>query len=206
MFKSLSQLLLSLFFAGCSMVGIRNSAEAGYTLIEQHGEIEIRQYTPILVAETVIDADYANSGSIGFNRLAGFIFGNNRSQEKVAMTTPVYRDQGNEKIAMTAPVLQQKTSSQWRMAFVMPAEYTLENLPAPVDPLVEIKPIPAKKVAVIRYSGSLNEENINQKADELTNWLQQRGLKMLSPARSAAYDPPWTLPALRRNEVHIDIE
>jgi DNA gyrase inhibitor GyrI len=92
------------------------------------------------------------------------------------------------------------------MAFVMPAEYTLENLPKPVDPLVEIKPIPAKKVAVIRYSGSLNEDNINQKANELMSWLQQRNLKMLSPARSAAYDPPWTLPALRRNEVHIDIE
>ena len=83
-------MLASLFLAGCSVVGIRNSAEAGYTVIEQHDTIEIRQYQPMLVAETLVDADYASSGSIGFNRLAGFIFGNNRKQEKIAMTTPVY--------------------------------------------------------------------------------------------------------------------
>ena len=199
-------MLASLFLAGCSVMGIRNSAEAGYTVIEQHDTIEIRQYAPMLIAETLVDADYANSGSIGFNRLASFIFGNNLKQEKIAMTTPVYREPNGEKIAMTAPVLQQKTANQWRMAFVMPPEFDRETLPKPRDPLVEIKTVPGKKVAVLRYSGSLNEDIIKQKTETLSRWLIQHDIKMLSPARSAAYDPPWTIPALRRNEIHIDIE
>jgi len=206
MLKSFSSMLASLFLAGCSVVGIRNNAEAGYTVIEQHDTIEIRQYAPMLIAETLVDADYANSGSIGFNRLAGFIFGNNRKQEKIAMTTPVYREPNGEKIAMTAPVLQQKTANQWRMAFVMPLEYDLDTLPTPLDPLVEIKTVPGKKVAVLRYAGSLNEDIIQQKTETLSRWLIEHDIKMLSPARSAAYDPPWTIPALRRNEIHIDIE
>lgn len=188
------------------MLGIRNSPEAAYTLILQDGDIEIRAYRPLLIAETSVDADYANSGSIGFKRLAGYIFGNNRQQQKMAMTTPVYREQQGEKIAMTAAVIQQKSAGQWRMAFVMPPEYTPSSLPEPLDPLVKIKQLPAKKVAVLRYSGSLSEEKINTMANELSVWLNRHAYKALSPARSAAYDPPWTIPALRRNEVHIDIE
>ncbi len=206
MLKSLKPMLASIFLAGCSMVGVRNSAEASYTVILQDEDFEIRLYQPMLIAETVIDANYANSGSIGFNRLAGYIFGNNRQQEKIAMTAPVYREPRGEKIAMTAPVLQQKVSDQWLMTFVMPPEYNLNNLPEPLDPLVSIKSVAGKKVAVIRYSGSLSEESINEKAHQLHNWLLQKSYKPLSPARSAAYDPPWTIPALRRNEVHIDIE
>ena len=206
MIKTLQQLLASLFLAGCSMLGIRNSAEAAYTLILQDGDIEIRAYRPLFIAETNVDADYANSGSIGFNRLAGYIFGNNRQQQKLAMTTPVYREQQGEKIAMTAPVIQQKSAGQWRMAFVMPPEYTLSTLPEPLDPLVEIKQLPAKKVAVLRYSGSLSEEKISTMANALSVWLNRHAYKVLSPARSAAYDPPWTIPALRRNVVHIDID
>ena len=71
---------------------------------------------------------------------------------------------------------------------------------------VTIKELPAKKVAVIQYTGSLCESGITKNTDILTNWLNQQGLKALSPARSAAYDPPWTLPFLRLNEIHIDIE
>ncbi len=206
MLKSLKQMLASLFLAGCSMVGVRNSAEAAFTVILQDGDFEIRLYQPMLIAETVINANYANSGSIGFNRLAGYIFGNNRQQEKIAMTTPVYREAQGEKIAMTAPVLQEKVADEWRVAFVMPPEYSLNNLPEPLDPLISIKSVAAKKVAVIRYSGSLSEEMINEKAQQLNEWLLQKPYKILSTARSAAYDPPWTIPALRRNEVHIDIE
>lgn len=206
MLKSFTNVVAGIFLAGCSIVGVRNSAEAGYTVIEQHGDIEIRQYAPMLMAETLVQADYSDSGSIGFKRLAGFIFGNNRSREKIAMTAPVYRQQEGEKIAMTAPVLQQESAGGWRMAFVMPAEYTPESLPLPLDPLIEIRQVTGKKVAVIRYSGSLSADIIQQKTEALSQWLTQQGIKMLSPARSAAYDPPWTIPALRRNEVHIDIE
>jgi effector-binding domain-containing protein len=188
------------------MVGARTSEEAPFTVLLENGDIQIRQYQELLVAETVIDADYANSGSIGFNRLAGYIFGKNISQDKIAMTTSVFREQDSEKIAMTAPVLQQQTGAKWIMSFVMPADYTLSTLPKPIDPLVSIKQIPGKKVAVLKYSGSINEQVIAEKTNVLTAWLVQNHYQILSKARSAAYDPPWTIPSLRRNEVHIDVE
>jgi len=204
--KKLLQMLASLYLAGCSMVGARTSEEAPFTLLTESDDIQIRQYKDLLVAETIIEADYANSGSIGFNRLAGYIFGKNISQDKIAMTTPVFREQDSEKIAMTAPVLQEQTGKKWLMSFVMPSGYTLSTLPKPVDPLVNIKQIPGKKVAVLKYSGSLNEQVIAEKANILTAWLKQNHYQILSKARSAAYDPPWTIPSLRRNEVHIDVE
>jgi effector-binding domain-containing protein len=92
------------------------------------------------------------------------------------------------------------------MAFVLPSGYTVSTAPVPLDSAVLIKEIPDKKVAVIRYSGSLSEQSIEEKAEELKNWLTKQGYQAISPSRSAAYDPPWTLPFLRRNEVHIDIE
>ena len=145
MIKTLQQIVVNLFLAGCSTMGIRNSAEAAYTVMLQDDDIEIRTYHPMLIAETMIDADYANSGAIGFNRLAGYIFGNNRQQRKMAMTTPVYREQQGETFAMTAPVLQQRSANRWRMAFVMPPEYSLSTLPEPLDTLVEIKQVSSKK-------------------------------------------------------------
>lgn len=204
--KKLLQMLASLYLAGCSMVGARTSEEAPFTLLTESDNIQIRQYKDLLVAQTIIEADYANSGSIGFNRLAGYIFGKNISQDKIAMTTPVFREQDSEKIAMTAPVLQEQTGTKWIMSFVMPSNYTLSTLPQPLDLLVRIKQIPGKKVAVLCYSGSLNEQIIAEKANVLMTWLEQNHYKILSKARSAAYDPPWTIPSLRRNEVHIDVE
>jgi len=147
-------MLASLYLAGCSMVGARTSEEAPFTLLTESDDIQIRQYKDLLVAETIIEADYANSGSIGFNRLAGYIFGKNISQDKIAMTTPVFREQDSEKIAMTAPVLQEQTGTKWIMSFVMPSNYTLSTLPQPLDLLVRIKQIPGKKVAVLCYSGT----------------------------------------------------
>lgn len=188
------------------MVGIRNTEQAAYEVIFRQDEVEIRNYKELIIAETEIDGDYNNSGSIGFNRLAGYIFGKNIQKQQIPMTSPVYREAVSEKIAMTAPVIQQKTNQKWSMAFVMPAEYSLETLPEPLDPMVVIKQIPSKKVAVLVYSGSLNAERITDKSQQLLAWLEANHYTPLSDARSAAYDPPWTIPALRRNEIHIDID
>jgi effector-binding domain-containing protein len=204
--KKLALFLNSLFLAGCSMVGIRNTEQAAYEVIFRQDEVEIRNYKELIIAETEIDGDYNNSGSIGFNRLAGYIFGRNIQKQQIPMTSPVYREAVSEKIAMTAPVIQQKTNQKWSMAFVMPAEYSLETLPEPLDPMVVIKQIPSKKVAVLVYSGSLNAERITDKSQQLLSWLKANQYTPLSIARSAAYDPPWTIPTLRRNEIHIDID
>ncbi|MBU2644388.1 heme-binding protein [bacterium] len=204
--KPIFLIITTLVLSGCSVLGIRTSEEPGFTLLREQDDIQIRQYQSLLVAETEVTADYQESSSIAFRRLAGYIFGKNTRNEKMAMTAPVVQQQESEKIAMTAPVLQQKAGEKWIMAFVLPAKYTMETLPKPLDESVRIRQIPAKKVAAIRYTGRLNENNVQSRSTLLLNWLHKEGYRVLSDPRSAGYDPPWTVPFLRRNEVHIDVE
>ena len=204
--KKFILVLTSLFLAGCSVVGIRSASEPKYQILVDSDKIEIRQYPPMVVAQTVVNTDYKDSSSQGFNRLAGYIFGNNKNKQKMSMTAPVFQEQEFSIMDMTVPVIQQKTQKVWLMAFVLPQNYTVSSAPTPLDSAVLIKEIPSKKVAVIKYSGSLSEQGIEEKSEELKHWLFKKGYKPISTSRSAAYDPPWTLPFLRRNEVHIDIE
>lgn len=187
-------------------MGIRSSKEPNYLVLEDFGNIQIRLYSPLIVAETVITAAYKEAGSIGFNRLAGYIFGGNRQKQELAMTTPVIRESLAQKLDMTIPVLQAAEANHWTMSFIMPAGYDLNSLPEPLDPLVKLKAIPEKKIATLQYSGLLNENRIAEHMQMLSDWLTAKGINPLSMPRSAAYDPPWTIPALRRNEIHIEIE
>jgi len=204
--KKLITVLTTVFLAGCSVFGIRTADEPNFQVLNNYGHIQIRQYPALVIAQTEVNADYKNSSSQGFKRLAGYIFGGNKKQQKLAMTAPVIQEQEAETMSMTAPVIQQKSGSVWLMAFVLPQDYSVSTAPMPLDPAVLIKKIPGKKVAVIRYSGSLSEQGIEENTEKLQNWITIKGYKAISPSRSAAYDPPWTLPFLRRNEVHIDIE
>ncbi len=204
--KKLINLLTSIFLTGCTVVGIRSSEEPKYQVLNDYGTIQIRQYPTLVVAQTEINADYKTSSSQGFQRLAGYIFGNNKAQQKLAMTAPVIQEQQAESIAMTAPVIQQKTADIWLMRFVLPKEYTLLTAPIPLDPTVIIAEIPSKKVAVLNYSGSLSEQSIKEKSEALDAWLRSHDYTIISALQSAAYDPPWTLPFLRRNEIHIEIK
>ncbi|MEY3759366.1 MAG: hypothetical protein RIR39_857 [Pseudomonadota bacterium] len=204
--KKLITILTTIFLAGCSVFGIRTADQPTYQVLNDYGHIQIRDYPALVVAETEVIADYKNSSNQGFQRLAGYIFGNNQKQQKMAMTAPVIQEQKAETLAMTAPVIQQKIGDVWLMAFVLPKGYSVLTAPVPNDQEVIIKELPEKKVAVIQYTGSLCESGIEENAETLKIWLNQQGYKVLSSSRSAAYDPPWTLPFLRRNEVHIDIE
>ena len=204
--KKLITVLTTFFLAGCSVFGIRTADEPNYQVLNDYGHIQIRHYPALVVAQTEVNADYKESSSQGFQRLAGYIFGNNKKQQKMAMTAPVIQEQEAENMAMTAPVIQQKSGSVWMMTFVLAKGYSVSTAPVPLDPAVMIKEITGKKVAVIQYSGRLSELGIEEKSEELKNWLAKQGYQAISPSRSAAYDPPWTLPFFRRNEVHIDIE
>ena len=204
--KGLISVFSSIFLAGCAMVGIRHTEQPAFTLVLQQDNIEIRDYPPLLIAETEIAGNYADSGRIGFQRLANFIIGDNHQQQSMAMTAPVFRETTGEKISMTAPVLQEPEAQGWRMAFVMPAVFQTNTLPVPNDPAIRIRQLPSQKVAVLSYSGSLNQAQIEQHSKQLQTWLNQQGYQPVSEPRSAAYDPPWTLPALRHNEIHITIQ
>ncbi len=107
---------------------------------------------------------------------------------------------------MTTPVVGQKQEDVWRYTFVLPATYTKDSAPLPTTADVKVVGVPRTKVAALRYSGSWNEEAMEQKSQELLEWIKTNGLAAASAPRAAGYDPPWTIPFLRRNEVLIDIK
>ena len=106
---------------------------------------------------------------------------------------------------MTAPVTQQSDGETWHVRFVMPANYTMETLPKPKNPAVKIKEIAAKRFAVIRFSGWAADESLKRRTEELDAFIKSKNLKPLSVPNYAYYNPPWTLPFFRRNEVMIEI-
>lgn len=175
-------------------------------MVEAHGAIEIRDYEPMIVAEATVSGERKAAINEGFRTIADYIFGNNITSQKVAMTAPVTQ-QASEKIAMTAPVTQQAgDGSQWTVHFVMPSTYSMKTLPKPKDAAVTLKEIPAKRYAVIRFSGSANENRLAQETTTLDDFVAQQRLKKKSSPTYAFFNPPWTLPFLRRNEVMIEIE
>lgn len=186
--------------------------EPKYTVLEKSGDFELRAYAPMVIAETLVDGSLGEASSAGFKRIADYIFGNNTSQtgasEKISMTAPVgiapeAVDKKSEKISMTAPVGMQKIADQWRMYFVMPSQYTLATLPKPNNPAVNLREIPASRVAVLRFFGLAGEEKTAYKTNELLAWLKNKQITPISAPELARYNPPWTLPFLRRNEVML---
>jgi hypothetical protein len=204
--KIITIILSLITITGCTIVGIRNSEEAAHTVLFEQDNIQIRLYEESLIAQTITKGSYKESGNEGFKRLAGYIFGDNQSNQKIEMTTPVIEKETSEKIAMTVPVYQEETDNLWTMTFVLPSKYTIDTIPKPIDNNVVVKQLAEKKVATIRYSGLINDEKLQQKILELEQWLDNNDYVSKSKPYSAAYDPPWTVPFLRRNEIHIEIE
>lgn len=178
-----------------------------YTLEAKAGSIEVRGYAPQLAAEVEVRGERDAAINAGFRLLADYIFGNNQGKAKVAMTAPVVQAPSageGQSIAMTAPVVQAPQGENgWRVRFIMPSKYTLETVPRPNNPRVKLIPVAAHRVAVIRFSGLANEKVLQAKTRELQAHLAAQNLQASGPPTYAFYDPPWTLPFLRRNEVLI---
>ncbi|MCR9128531.1 MAG: heme-binding protein [Alphaproteobacteria bacterium] len=181
--------------------------EPSYTLVEAHGDIEIRDYPALILAEVEMSGDRREATNRGFRPLAGYIFGGNSPREEIAMTAPVTstRAQGQE-IAMTAPVTSEPGGEgSWRVSFIMPERWTLDSLPAPDDARVELREVPARRVAVIRFNGLMGERRVAEKLGELEAFLSEQGHSAAAPPTFAAYNPPWIPAPFRRNEIWIEI-
>jgi len=178
-----------------------------YTVLQSDGNIEYRLYEPYLVSETIVRgaADYKDAGSEGFRRLFQYISGGNSARQKIAMTAPVARIPTSEKIAMTAPVQRAELDDGWRVTFMLPAEYTLETAPAPTDDRVQIREVPGRLMAVLRYSGRWTEKNLLEKQARLREAIDRASVDRLGGFESAAYDPPFMPPFMRRNEVMVEV-
>jgi hypothetical protein len=178
---------------------------ARYKTVERKRAIEIRDYTPMIVAETEVSGDREEAIERGFRALADYIFGNNTDSRLIAMRAAVTTQPRSEKIAMTAPVTQQAEGGGWTVRFVMPARYTLDTLPEPNNPAVSLKHMEAKRAAAIRFSGVARDASLRRHTQLLEEFIRAKGARPLSPPAFAFYNPPWTLPFLRRNEVMIEI-
>ena len=196
-------ILVLLLVSGCSVFGIRSGTqEPAYTLVHQASGFEIRRYGPRVEMSTVLTSDENRARYQGFRRLAGYIFGANKARAKIAMTAPV--SQRAEKIAMTAPVAEGRDAGGgWRIAFYAPSTYTLETMPIPDDPAVELRTAPAMVVAVRRFSGDRSPAAVARETEKLLQDLQGSGWRASGQSFAWFYDPPWTLPFLRRNEVGV---
>ena len=175
-----------------------------YKVDKQEGAIEIRWYPPMIAAETTVHGDRKPAINEGFRRIAGYIFGDNKPREKIAMTAPV--EQQRQKIAMTAPVEQQEgQDGEWTVRFIMPKSWSMDKLPVPSNERVTLKPIPAHRALVIRFSGFASDGTIKTKTAELKEYAEENGLTTIGEPVLAFYNPPWTLPFLRRNEIMLEL-
>lgn len=204
----LKVLILFLFciipFKTISGEEVGKTEQPDYTLIASKDNFDVRDYPPMIVAEVEVSGDRKQAINEGFKILADYIFGNNTSTRKIEKTTPVYGEL-SEKIAMTAPVLQERHMNQWKVRFIMPKKYTLDTLPQPNSPAVRLITYPSRRLAVIRFSGTPGDNVIVKNTQKLKEYMSAERMKPIGDAIFAFYNPPWTLPFLRRNEIMFEI-
>ena len=186
--------------------------EPRFSIIEKSEPFELRSYAPQLIAEVKVEGDLDTASSQGFRLIAAFIFGQNQVSEKISMTAPVAIETAQStKIAMTVPVGIEaskdsaKGVSQWVFSFVMPSEYTMATLPKPLNPLVSIRELPAQRRAAITFSGFYNEAKVLEKTKALEDWIKSKQWQPIGNPQFARYNPPWSIPFMRRNEILITV-
>ncbi len=185
-------ILIIIVLTGVSLGPIMSKVETPkFKVLSTFNNIEIRAYKPLLIAEIDVRETRKEAVSQGFRSLADFIFGDNIR---------------NDKIKMTAPVVQQSSSQGWKVSFVMPSGYTIHDIPKPLNNEIIIKEIPARKMAVIKFNGRNEEDNISKYKNKLLKFMEQNNFVHEENPEYAFYNPPWTLPVLRRNEVMIEIK
>lgn len=181
--------------------------EPGYEIVKSYPEFELRQYQAYLVAETSVDGEFSEVGSQAFRRLFAYISEDKRPQGKIAMTTPVIQQPDPQGVASKEGLAQDRGNlKRYRFAFVMPATYTLDTLPVPVDGEVLLREVPQRLMAVRRYSGTWSEARYRQNEKILFEAIKKQGLREVGEPVFARYNAPFSLWFLRRNEVLLEID
>ena len=181
--------------------------EPKYDVLLSQAPYELRHYTSTLIAETLVKGNLNTASSKGFRLLADFIFGNNT----IAGGEPC------SQIAMTAPVTVEpllagftgasiEGTNQWRIYFVMPSHLTLETIPTPNHSAVNLRQLPRKHVVVLRYSGFNTLSRVQKKTKIALAWAKEQSLTVIGTPQLARYNPPWTLPMFRRNEIMLEVD
>ncbi len=195
-----------LLLGGCALFVERPE----YSVVDRHDAFELRRYEPMVVAETRVEGRFREVGNSAFSLLAGYIGGENRAQQDIAMTAPVDQVPADgERVGREGPVVQTPGADGdgvYAVRFIMPAEYTLEALPEPTDERVRLRRIEGRLMAALRYSGSWSESRYRAREDKLLRAVRAAGLEPVGAPVFARYNPPLTPSFLRRNEVLIEVE
>ena len=185
----LSLLTISFFLAGCSVFGHSGVDVAPYNVLESQPPFELRHYDSMVLVSTEMTGEAEDKDA--FYRLFDYISGENAARQKIPMTAPVFMDYENGK--------------RHTMAFVMPFSFTLDTTPETQNPLVTREEITDYTVAAIQFSGRLTSDAVTKHQLELEAWIKKQGYTIMGEAKAAGYNPPFTIPALRRNEVLIPV-
>ncbi|MXY14898.1 MAG: heme-binding protein [Proteobacteria bacterium] len=211
-------IVLPFIVSACTLLGDKAAEEPAYRVTLKDGPIEVREYEGYAIARTTVTATYREATRAGFRRLFGYITGDNQTTADIDMTAPVLITPQSEAIEMTAPVLIEPQAGAgetgtlagegidtWSVAFVLPQGYTKASAPQPQDERITVTDISAHRIACIVFRGRLNDKSAEASRKELAQWLEARGLEHAGDWQIAGYNPPWTLPALRRNEVQVSL-
>jgi hypothetical protein len=214
--KNISHILLGLVLAFTQIGNAMAIEEPKYQVVIKDGDFELRRYEAMIIAEVVVTGSLSEASNRGFRQVADYIFGNNedplkKQAEKIEMTAPVTVEPDlSSKIAMTAPVTVETQGgdqqSTWKLSFVMPSKFSLETLPKPKNKNIVIREIKSHDLAVVRFSGFVDEEKMQAQTKRLEAWLKQQSLNAQGTVQLSRYNPPWTLPFFRRNEIWLRVE
>ena len=201
--------LASIIFSNIFFNPAMATEEPEFKLISEEAEFQIREYDPKIIAQVEVEGDFDEASSMGFKLLADYIFGNNLldgTSKKISMTTPVEMTPLAENLLMTSSILDDQVNNKWSINFIMPQEFSLDTLPKPNNSQVNIIEVPKEKYAVIVFSGLIRESSYAEKVELLSNYLEENSFKQKSAIKIARYNPPWTLPFFRRNELMVRID
>jgi len=202
---ALVAIFVSVFLSGCSVLGQRYGEEALYATLFSDGDYEVRLYESLIIAQAASEGGYLQATRSGYKRLTDYVSGNNLAQQTVDVNPPMLVSGTKPKIELTTPYYEEFLDGVWLTSVALPEQYTLATLPKPADEFITFEALPRMRIAVISFSGYRSERLITSKANQLLQWMSREQLIPASPARSAVFDAPLTLPGLRRHEIHISI-
>jgi hypothetical protein len=182
-------LVLGAIFLAFVKKSINDTEEQAYTVLRNYEGFEIRQYAPALYSSVKLNAsNYKDVSSVGFRTLAGYIFGGNETQEKIAMTSPV--------------TMELEDTS--KMMFMVPSHMKREDLPTPNNSSIYFEEYPTRIVAAITFGGWVNDDKLQKYTHQLVELLQQEGIEHLGNFAYLGYNPPYDV-VNRRNEVIVEV-
>jgi SOUL heme-binding protein len=180
----------------------KSAEEPDYRALETDGDHQIRDYPALTVAETVVEGPRKDALKEGYRILSDYLGAKSREGEKLAFAVPVIQD-GGDPMASDPPLFDDDLEgAAWRTRFVMPLEFSRDELPQPPQG-VELVELPARRVAVVSFSGTANDRTLAQQEDRLRGWLAKRGEKSNAEPEFAFYNSPIIPGPLRRNEVWL---